>query len=368
MTHVLIEHGRLQEGFSEWSAIRTSGLWEPHDWDGYLELSLFLGNTDAYHQACRRLLDDVASSTDPREWERAGRACLLAPTGDEELRTAAGFVDRRLTADKALYPGWAYPYFQFAKVLAEYRQGRPLKAMEMLQGPPSTVLLPAPTLLLAMCQHLAGRAQEARHTLAAAVPQFDWRTENAVNPDAWIYHVMRRKSEALVIPNFRDILAGKTPAADNDERLALQGVCEFEQLWHASARLYAEAFAADPLLVENLAKCRRYDAACAAALSGCRKGRDASSLTDTDCERWQDQAVTWLLADLVAWARKVDGGSSEDALAATAVLRSWKTDADLAGIRDESVINALPEKMRTKCRKMWTKVDEVLSRATKPKG
>ena len=130
--------------------------------------------------------------------------------------------------------------------------------MKILKGPSSTVLLPAPTLVLAMCQQRTGSVQDARHTLADAVAKFDWRTEKAVDTEAWIYHILRREAEALLIPNLHDILTEKSPAADADECLALQGACESEQLWFASARLYVEAFTADPTLADDLGKGRRF--------------------------------------------------------------------------------------------------------------
>ena len=93
------------------------------------------------------------------------------------MQSAAVLIDRALAAGKPQNPDWVYPYYRVAKALAKYRAGRPTQAMEILQGAPSRVLLPFPTLVLAMCQQAEGRLDEARHTLAVAVAVFDWRTK-----------------------------------------------------------------------------------------------------------------------------------------------------------------------------------------------
>jgi serine/threonine-protein kinase len=76
----------------------------------------------------------------------------------------------------------------------------------------------------------------------------------------------------------RACLDGKYRPRDNEERLALVGVCQFTNRPLALARLYADAFAADPGLTEDLAAGHRYRAARAAALAGCGRGEDAPGL------------------------------------------------------------------------------------------
>ena len=72
-----------------------------------------------------------------------GRACLLLPASEEELRQAVALVGRAAAADLS-NSSWAHPYVQFAQGLAEYRQGRLDRAISALRedapgapGPPA---------------------------------------------------------------------------------------------------------------------------------------------------------------------------------------------------------------------------------------
>jgi hypothetical protein len=75
----------------------------------------------------------------------------------------------------------------------------------------------------------------------------------------------------------------------------------------AAARLYADAFAAAPRLVDDLNAKHRYYAARATAQSGCGRGTDAAGAEETERARWRRQAREWLRADLAAWVRLLDG-------------------------------------------------------------
>src|SRR5205814_8358785 len=122
--------------------------------------------------ASRALLDRFGASNEPRLAERTGRACLFLPAPTDELRRAAALIDRALAYDKGQYPAWVYPYFLFAKGLAEYRLDRLDGAISVTNGGASGVLGPAPRLVQAMAQHRRGRTEEARKTLAAATLSF----------------------------------------------------------------------------------------------------------------------------------------------------------------------------------------------------
>jgi hypothetical protein len=44
-------------------------------------------------------------------------------------------------------------------------------------------------------------------------------------------------------------------------------------------------------------------------------------------------------------------------------LQHWKADFDLASIRDDTALEALPEDERKACRALWAEVDELLAKA-----
>src|SRR5262249_45412377 len=198
----------------------------------------------------------------------------------------------------------------------------------------SEVMGPCPRLVVAMAQHRAGQLQEARQTLAAAVLAYDWRAAQADNRDAWICHILRREAEGMILPNLPAFLDGTYQPQDNDERLALLGVCQFTNRTRATARLYADAFANEPSLADNLGAGHRYNAARAAALAGCGLGADATGLGEEERKRWRDQAREWLRADLAARTRAFDVGPTPARRAVRMALTRWRQDPDLACVRD----------------------------------
>jgi eukaryotic-like serine/threonine-protein kinase len=128
-----------------------------------------------------------------------------------------------------------------------------------MRGPASAANLgSAPRLVEAMALNRQGQAAEARKTLAVAIERYDWRPERALDQDAWICHVLRREAEGTIFPNLSAILEGKHQPLDNDERIALLGICEFANRTRAAASFYADAFAADPQLANDVGRsCRR---------------------------------------------------------------------------------------------------------------
>jgi serine/threonine-protein kinase len=197
---VQVRQGQAQEVWAAWSRIIQTDPPSYEAWWGYSELTVFLGKADEYKRTRQRLLKRFGESTDPIITERVGRACLLMPGSAEETQQAADLVARAIAA-KGAVSDWIYPYFLFAKALAEYRQGRPENTIAILTGDAAKILGPAPQLLLAMAQERQGDTQTARRTLAAAVESFDWRLSEADSRDIWMYHILRREAEAAILPN-----------------------------------------------------------------------------------------------------------------------------------------------------------------------
>src|SRR5205085_5668055 len=139
-----------------------------------------------------------------------------------------------------------------------------------------------------------------------------WRAFQVRDQDGWICHVLRREAEGMILPNLPAFLDGKYQPQDNDERLALLGVCQFTNRTRTSARLYADAFVAAPRLAEDLGAGHRYNAARAAALAGWGRGEDGASLSQAERTRWRNQTRVWLVLDLAAWARKLDSRTAAD--------------------------------------------------------
>jgi hypothetical protein len=181
----------------------------------------------------------------------------------------------------------------------------------------------------------------------------------------------------MILPNLPAFLDGKYQPHDNDERLALLGICQFQGRYGTAARLYADAFAADSHLADDLNKeCLRrtrgreaaadrievFDSACrylaarCAALAGCGQGKDGESLSDEERTRWREQARDWLQADLAVWAKMLESDSQAARDLAKRMLGHWQLDPDLAGLRDPLALEKLPPDERQKCRTLWNKV------------
>src|SRR5205823_1224921 len=107
-----------------------------------------------------------------------------------------------------------------------------------------------------------------------------------------------------------------------------------------SARLYADAFAADPSLAEEPERDRRYNAARVAALAGGGLGRDAKNLSDDDLAHWRDQARQWLGAELTAWGKRLAADLGAKELAHKTLTR-WQADPDLTGLREPDALAKL---------------------------
>jgi serine/threonine-protein kinase len=333
-------------------------------WFGYAELYLFLGQQEEYRRVRVELLDHFGATESQYIAEPVGRACLLLPGTEDEMRRAATLIDRAVAA-KGSTPAWVYRFILFAKGLAEYRQGRWSSAIAMMEGQAAAVLWPAPRLILAMAQHQQGQKTQARRTLMRAMIAYDWSAAHADHRDNWIRHILRREAEALILPSLPAFLEGKYQPEDNDERLALLGVCQFQGLHATTARLYADGFAADPSLADDQAGRSRYYAARAAAQAGCGRGADGTGLEPTERAGWRRQAREWLRADLTAWVRQLDSDTAKVRGEVRKVLTDWREDPDLACVRDPSELEKLAADERTEYLALWAEVTAVLARTEK---
>jgi serine/threonine-protein kinase len=199
----LIRQGKLEEARAAWQKALDAGPAEHDAWFGYAELCLFLGREDDYRRNRRALLVRFGGSSEPTVCERTGRACLLLPGTKEEMEDAAALASRAVAAAREGHAG--YPYFLFAKGLADYRQGRWDDAIKLMNGEAAKVLGPCPRLVAAMALHRKGQQDQARKVLAAAVASYDWSAAKADSRDPWIAHVLRREAEALILTSLRAI-------------------------------------------------------------------------------------------------------------------------------------------------------------------
>ncbi len=349
---VLVALGLSELAVLDWKAELAANTTDHGIWYGYPELCLFLGKERDYQEACSALLERFEETTDPQACERVGRACLLGRLTADETRRAVALVERAVENGAQ---HWGYPYFLVASALAKYRLSDLDGAVEVLQGEPSKVLGPLPNLILSMAHFRAGRSEAAWTSLAKALGSFDWTKVD--ESDAWLYHIVRREAELLVLPNLEATLSGDHRVEQSGELLAVEAVCRSRHLTLALARTFQESFAANPRLAEDLGTDLRYSAACAAAQVCSGVGEDATNLSQAERSRWRKQALCWLRDDLGARVALLVEPSSD----APRKLAAWIDDPRLAGLREPNGSETLPGVEGEEIRELWRELEGVLA-------
>jgi tetratricopeptide (TPR) repeat protein/serine/threonine protein kinase len=166
----------------------------------------------------------------------------------------------------------------------------------------------------------------------------------------------------------RDVLAGKATPTDQRELLGLLQVCELKRRNLAGARLYADAFTAEPKLADDLKTGHRYTAARYAAVAAAGQGTDADKLDGREQSRLRQQALAWLRADLEQCAKRLEAGKPEDRQIMRATLGNWQRDIELRVVRDPQALNKLAAEEREAWRKLWADVAALLKKAGDAKG
>jgi Flp pilus assembly protein TadD len=184
----------------------------PTDHEGYHYLAPVLvqaGDLEAYRRHCGRILRQFAGPTNPVVAERMAKDCLFVPPPASDFTNITRMVNTAVAAGPS-HQYW--PYFQFVKGLAEYRQGRfasaaewSQKALERTNDNYRTVQA---HMTLAMAQHQLNQIEQARVTLAKGLELAEARFPKAGKgglDDQWhdwiIAHVLMREAKALIEGN-----------------------------------------------------------------------------------------------------------------------------------------------------------------------
>jgi tetratricopeptide (TPR) repeat protein len=159
------------------------------------------------------------------------------------------------------------------------------------------------------------------------------------------------------------ILRGEKAPASPAERIEFAKLCAIKKLNDAGARLFQEAFIAQPELADDLESGYRYNAACCAALAGSGLIVDGDSLNEAQRAAWRRQALLWLRAEFAHWVERAVSNSPQARLTVQRKLAHWLGDPDLAGVRGETALATLPAGEREAWRKIWTDVETTLAKA-----
>jgi serine/threonine-protein kinase len=188
----------------------------------------------------------------------------------------------------------------------------------------------------------------------------DWRYPSA----EWV-----KQCERLLAldEKLRAILKGAAKPADAQENAQLGDLClRYRKRYVAAVGFFADAFAADPKLADDLRSEDRYNAACSAALAAAGKGDDTAKLDDKERARLRQQALTWLHADLTAWGKLLEQQPDKARPAVLKTMQHWQQDTDFTNVRGDALAK-LPEAERNEWRKLWEDVAELLKKAQEKK-
>ena len=201
------QHGRHREWAAAITNFTRSVEVNPTNHLGYHGLAPLLivtGQNDAYRGLCRQILFHFGSTRDPAVAEKMGKDCLILPPPQASLQTVATMADIAMSAGPS---NSDWPYYQFLKGFAEYRQNHFAAAVEPLtsviaQGGEPTRTAEA-YCVLAMAQQQQNEHQMAQATLATARDFDRDRLENYQGPnwnDRIIARVLLQEAGALIEP------------------------------------------------------------------------------------------------------------------------------------------------------------------------
>jgi tetratricopeptide (TPR) repeat protein len=167
---------------------------------------------------------------------------------------------------------------------------------------------------------------------------------------------------------FPAILAGTEELPGARDQIAFAQFCAaYKRHYPAAVRFYAEAFATDPNLADDLRLPHRYTAARYAVLAAAGKGEDAGKLEDRERAGLRRQALDWLRSDLAALSKLVANSPAQARAFAEKKLQHRRVDPDLETVRDAEALARLPEAERRAWQQLWADVDALLQRLRKAK-
>jgi tetratricopeptide (TPR) repeat protein len=154
---------------------------------------------------------------------------------------------------------------------------------------------------------------------------------------------------------------GESVTGNACEKLAFAEFCVAHQKDYAlAARLYAEAFAKDSQLADDLSAGHRYRAACTAAKAA-STAENGSDPGDTERRRLRNQALDWLNAERMAWSARMKENIIFRRVGAR-ILQRWQKDPDLASVREEASLLKLTAEEQTAWRQFWAEVALLVDR------
>jgi eukaryotic-like serine/threonine-protein kinase len=212
-----------------------------------------------------------------------------------------------------------------------------------------------------------GRALMARGEFQAALSSFRLSQRGSPAPP---YHrtatEMVREAERMIALDARlpALVRREERMTTASERIRLARLCQIKHLFASSAAIWDELFAAEPRLAAEQSAGHRYSAACAAVRAACGESKEDTPPDRDTRDRLRRKAREWLEADLAAVVDSMTKGSPRERSTGPSRLGRWLAANQLAGVRDQTSLQALSETERRDWTSFWTKVEETIDKGT----
>jgi len=171
----------------------------------------------------------------------------------------------------------------------------------------------------------------------------------------WLSRIAATRVRLALLKRLPAVLRGEDRPADNAERMACVQLCTDLGRLAAAADLYAGALEAEPTLADDRTARHRESAARLAVKASTGPTRDSPPLDDAARAQLRRQALGWMRAELDTWSALLAPEAAQS-------VARWKTEPDLAGVRDPAALDALPADERNAWRDFWTAVDSFIAR------
>jgi eukaryotic-like serine/threonine-protein kinase len=215
--------GMVHMSRGEWQAAITNYTkvtqLMPKEFNAYHYLGPLLlqaGDSEAYRQHCQRVVRQFGQTTDPAIAGQAVKDCLILPPSAADLSAIAKLADVAAGAGPN-HKAWLY--IQFAKGLAEFRQGRFRAALDWLEPLLDKTTDPYRAvqthMTAAMAQYQLRQIEQARSTMAKGLeiantrlPKFTGETGPEDRANDWIiaHALIREARELIATGSTKDVL------------------------------------------------------------------------------------------------------------------------------------------------------------------
>ena len=208
---------------------------------------------------------------------------------------------------------------------------------------------------LGLVLRLEGRYDDAARALRTAA---DLSRSNPRFRENLLIELALTERLSVLGARIPDLIRGTITVQNAPDALAVARLAYDRRLYASASRLWQAAFELDPNTASDMHAGYRYNAASAAAMAGCGRGKDNPPPDEKARVALRLRALQWLRDDLDSWSLIITSGVGS--YSARAALNGWSSDRDLIGVRSEPAIENLPETERKLWRDLWREHARVL--------